>query len=143
MDILPNDERLRKVRVILFNAPCSKSGVASAIDYVLQEGTACVHDLVNGVESSKLHALVMKHRDILKHAMKFLNVRYIVYSTNSVYKSENEDTISKVIEDNRMENINKGHNPFVVSTFLPDLSEKLRTFQVNPTDEKAPFSSKC
>jgi hypothetical protein len=31
IDILPNDERFRKVRVVLCNASCSKSGVTSAI----------------------------------------------------------------------------------------------------------------
>jgi 16S rRNA C967 or C1407 C5-methylase (RsmB/RsmF family) len=141
-DILPNDERFRKVRVVLCNASCSKSGVTSAIDYVLQEGTACVHDLVNGVESNKLRGLLLHHQEIIRHAMKFFFVHYIVYVTSSVYKSENEDVIKKVIDDNHVENVSKSHsNPFLVSSFLPDLTEKLRTFKANPPEEKDPSSN--
>lgn len=146
LDILPNDDRFRKVRVVLYNASCSKSGVTSPIDYVLQEGTACVHDLVNGVESNKLRGLVLKHQEIIKHAMKFFYVHYIVYVTNSVYKSENDDVIKKVIDDNHSENVSKNHsNPFVVSSFLPDLTEKLRTFKANQTADMNPSlqASRC
>ena len=118
IDILPNDERFRKVRVVLCNASCSKSAcVTSAIDYVLQEGTACVHDLVNGVESNKLRGLLLHHQEIIRHAMKFFFVHYIVYVTSPVYKSENEDVIKKVIDDNHVENVSKSHsNPFLVSS---------------------------
>lgn len=136
IDILPNDDRFRKVRVVLYNASCSKSGVTSPIDYVLQEGTACVHDLVNIVGSNKLRGLVLKHQEIIKHAMKFVFVHYIVYVTSSVHKSENEDVIKKVIEDNHSESVSKSHsNPFLVTSFLPDLTEKLRAFKSNPDEE--------
>ena len=125
--------------MVLYNASCSKSGVTSPIDYVLQEGTSCVHDLVNGVESNKLRGLVLKHQEIIKHAMNFFYVHYIVYVTSSVYKSENEDVIKKVIEDNHSESGGKSHsNPFLVSSFLPDLTEKLRIFKANPMEEVDP-----
>ena len=138
LDILPNDERFRKVRIVQYNASCSKSGVTSAIDYVLQEGTACVHDLVNGVESNKLRGLVLKHQEIIKHAMRFFFVHYIVYVTSSIYKSENEDVIKKVIDDSHLESVHSksNSNPFIVSSFLPDLTEKLRAFKVNPTGQE-------
>jgi 16S rRNA C967 or C1407 C5-methylase (RsmB/RsmF family) len=111
---------------------------------VLQEGTSCVHDLVNGVESNKLRGLVMKHQEIVKHAMKFFFVHYIVYFTSSVYKSENEEVIKKVIDDNHSEGVNKSHfNPFLVTSFLPDLTEKLRTFKANPTEESDSSLTTC
>ena len=133
--------------MVLYNASCSKSGVTSPVDYVLQEGTACVHDLVNVVESNKLRGLVLKHQEIIKHAMKFFFVHYIVYVTSSVYKSENEDVIKKVIEDDHSESVSKSHsNPFVVTSFLPDLTEKLRAFKSNPEeggDVSLPSSRFC
>lgn len=99
---------------------------------MLQEGTACVHDLVNRVESNKLRGLVLKHQEILRHAMKFFFVHYIVYVTNSAYKSENEDVIKNVIDSSHSD---KNHsNPFLVSSFLPDLTEKLRTFSANSAE---------
>ena len=144
LEILPNDERFQKVRVVLYNASCSKSGVTSAIDYVLQEGTSCVHDLVNGVESNKLRGLVIKYQEIIRHAMKFFFVHYIVYSTSSIYKSENEDVIKKVIDDHHSEGVNKSHfNPFLVTSFLPDLTEKLRMFKANPAEEADPSLNAC
>ncbi|XP_028405684.1 putative methyltransferase NSUN7 [Dendronephthya gigantea] len=132
LDVLPNDDRFRKVRIVLYNAACSRSGVISPIDYVLQEGTACVHDLVNGVESNKLRGLVLKHQEIIKHAMKFFFVHYIVYVTNSAYKLENEDVIKNVIDSNHSDK--NTSNPFLVSSFLPDLTEKLRTFNANSAE---------
>ena len=114
---------------------CSKSGVTSPIDYVLQEGATCVHDLVNGVQSTKLRGLVMKHHEILKHAMSFRFVHYIVYSTCSVYNCENEDVIKKVIEENNSETGTKSSgNPFSVTSFLPDLTDKLRVFKATGLD---------
>lgn len=129
MDILPNDERFAKVRVILCNANCSKSGVVSPIDYVLQEGTSCVQDLANSIESNRLRALVLMHQQNISHAMKFNFVRYIVYVTSSIFKSENEEVIRKVVDANHSQHPDgKNHNPFMVTSFLPDLTAKLRRF---------------
>ena len=133
VDTLPDDERFRKVRVVLYNAHCSKSGVTSPVDYVLQEGAACVHDLVNNVQSNKLRGFVVKHQEAVKHAMKFHFVHYIVYATSSIHKSENEDVIKKVVEENTSEGVTKNSsNPFVVVSFLPDLKEKLMMHKANP-----------
>lgn len=134
VDALPNDERFRKVRVVLYNAQCSKSGVISPIDYVLQEGAACVYDLVNGIQSNKLRGLVMKHQENLKHAMMFHFVHYIVYFTSSIHNSENEDVVKDVIEEYSVENLSKNKpNPFGVASFMPDLTENLKTFKTNPS----------
>ena len=120
---------------------CSKSGVTSPTDYVLQEGATCVHDLVNGVQSTKLRGLVIKHHEILKHAMNFRFVHYIVYSTSSVHNCENEDVIKKVIAENISETGTKSSgNPFSVTSFLPDLTDKLRAFKATGLDVVNPPS---
>ena len=56
LDALPTDERLKKVRIIVVNVPCSKSGVVNPVDFVLQEGvTNSIKELARGnVDSSKV-----------------------------------------------------------------------------------------
>ena len=56
LDALPTDELLKKVRIIVVNVPCSKSGVVNPVDFVLQEGvTNSIKELARGnVDSSKV-----------------------------------------------------------------------------------------
>lgn len=59
LDALPTDERLKKVRIIVVNVPCSKSGVVNPVDFVLQEGvTNSIKELARGsIDSSKVNFL--------------------------------------------------------------------------------------
>ena len=56
LDALPTDERLKNVRIIVVNVPCSKSGVVNPVDFVLQEGIATsIKELARGkTDSSKV-----------------------------------------------------------------------------------------
>ena len=60
LDALPTDECLKKVRIIVVNVPCSKSGVVNPVDFVLQEGvTNSIKELARGnVDSSKVSCAV-------------------------------------------------------------------------------------
>ena len=69
LDALPTDERLKNVRIIVVNVPCSKSGVVNPVDFVLQEGIATsIKELARGkTDSSKVcRYLFLLYSNLLK-----------------------------------------------------------------------------
>ena len=69
LDALPTDERLKNVRIIVVNVPCSKSGVVNPVDFVLQEGIATsIKELARGnTDSSKVcRSLFLLYSKLLK-----------------------------------------------------------------------------
>ena len=66
LDALPTDERLKKVRIIVVNVPCSKSGIVNPVDFILQEGvTNSIKELARGnTDSSKVGCLFVIVSDL-------------------------------------------------------------------------------
>ncbi|XP_068570814.1 putative methyltransferase NSUN7 isoform X2 [Cebidichthys violaceus] len=95
------DKRLQKLRVILLTPKCSVSAVSNPVEFILQEkrDTDLLQDLSqSSIAQSKLEALVAQQRKDIDHALKFSKVLAVVYSTCSSYKEENEEVVSRTLE---------------------------------------------
>ncbi|XP_056239677.1 putative methyltransferase NSUN7 [Seriola aureovittata] len=95
------DKRLQKVRVILLTPKCSVSAVSNPVEFILQENgdPDLLQDLSQGsIAQSKLEALVAQQRKDIDHALKFPKVLAVVYSTCSSYPEENEEVVSRALE---------------------------------------------
>ncbi|XP_041800623.1 putative methyltransferase NSUN7 [Chelmon rostratus] len=95
------DKRLQKVRIILLTPKCSVSAVSNPVEFILQENgdTDLLQDLSQGsIAQSKLEALVAQQRKDIHHALKFPKVLAVVYSTCSSYPLENEEVVSRALE---------------------------------------------
>lgn len=126
LDVLPNDERFKKVKIIVINVSCSKSGIVNPVDFILQEGvSASIKDLAQGsLDNSKIRGLAFQHLGILKHAMKFPYLQGIVYMTRSIHEYENYDVIKKALEETREETAKQGS--FEVIQALPNMANRLK-----------------
>lgn len=127
LDALPTDERLKKVRIIVVNVPCSKSGIVNPVDFVLQEGvTSSFKELARGnADKSKVKGLAFQHLSFLRHAMKFPQAQAIVYVTRSTHESENEDVVKKAMEMNQDER-SKQTSFYELTPALPRLAQSLK-----------------
>jgi putative methyltransferase len=104
----PSDKKYSKVKVILADPSCSGSGTEhnSIIDY--QEGkdniiksecsTKLAGSYLEKEQISRLTKLAKFQIRILNHCMKFPNVKYISYSTCSIFMTENEYVVNRVLE---------------------------------------------
>ncbi|KAM4621853.1 putative methyltransferase NSUN7 [Polymixia lowei] len=96
-----DDARLQKVRVILLTPQCSVSAVSNPVDFILQENgdQNLLQDLSQGsIAQSKLEALVAQQKKDIDHALKFPKVGAVVYTTCSSYPEENEEVLSRALE---------------------------------------------
>ena len=127
LDALPTDERLKKVRIIVVNVPCSKSGIVNPVDFVLQEGvTSSIKELARGnVDTSKVKGLAFQHLSFLRHAMKFPQVQAIIYITRSTQNVENMDVVKKAMEMNQEER-SKSTSYFELTPVLPKVAQNLK-----------------
>lgn len=127
LDALPTDERFKKVRIIVVNVPCSKSGIVNPVDFVLQEGvTSSIKELARGnVDTSKVKGLAFQHLSFLRHAMKFPQVQAIIYITRSTQNVENMDVVKKAMEMNQEER-SKSTSYFELTPVLPKVSQNLK-----------------
>ncbi|XP_005444858.2 LOW QUALITY PROTEIN: putative methyltransferase NSUN7 [Falco cherrug] len=100
-EIRPTDSRLQNTKVILLLPQCSGLGVGNPIDFILNEhGDAGLlrHLFQGSVSEDKLSILAERQLNELIHAMKFNEVRAIVYCTCSVYPEENELVVEKALK---------------------------------------------
>ena len=123
---LPADERFKKVKVVVCNASCSKSGIVNPVDYVLQEGVSFAKELANKSEGGKVRSLAFEHLSSIKQAMKFSHVQMIVYCTDSVHDVENEGVVTKASEENKNEVTKSNQATF---EFFPVMYELNRSIQ--------------
>nr|XP_057919925.1 putative methyltransferase NSUN7 [Doryrhamphus excisus] len=96
------DKRLTKVRLILLTPDCSLSAVSNPLEFMLQENrdTNLLQDLCHGsVAQNKLDALIAQQRKDMDHALKFPKVSAVVYSTCSWHPEENEELVTKAVEE--------------------------------------------
>ncbi|GJJ08269.1 hypothetical protein Clacol_002479 [Clathrus columnatus] len=91
----PRDERFRGVTHILLDPSCSGSGIVNRLDYLLTSAESQEEDKVKEERLEKLAAFQLL---MIKHAMTFPNVQKIVYSTCSIYPTENEQVVAKALD---------------------------------------------
>ncbi|XP_074579760.1 25S rRNA (cytosine-C(5))-methyltransferase NSUN5 isoform X2 [Curcuma longa] len=96
LDINTRDPLFKEVRAILLDPSCSGSGIsAERLDHLLpsyekgEDAAACKSDRVKKLAAFQTKALL--------HALSFPAVERVVYSTCSVYQTENEDVIKSVL----------------------------------------------
>jgi 25S rRNA (cytosine2278-C5)-methyltransferase len=106
----PNDKKFSKIKAVLADPSCSGSGTAhnSLIDY--QDGDENIlkkecsvsisGSYIEQEQISRLKKLASFQIKILNHSMKFPNVKYVSYSTCSIFMTENEYVVNKVLEMN-------------------------------------------
>ncbi|XP_073116673.1 25S rRNA (cytosine-C(5))-methyltransferase NSUN5 isoform X2 [Elaeis guineensis] len=96
LDIDPKDPLFAKVRAILLDPSCSGSGIsAKRLDHLLPSYSKG-HD-VDTATSQRVKKLAAFQRKALAHALSFPDVERLVYSTCSIYQTENEDVIKSVL----------------------------------------------
>ncbi|EDO31651.1 predicted protein [Nematostella vectensis] len=142
LDAIPNDERFRKVKIIVVNVPCSKTGIVNPVDFVLQEGvSASIKELARGgLDNSKIRGLAFQHLGVLKHAMSFPLLQGIVYITRSIHTWENIDVVKKAMEEIR-EAGGKLDSYYDLAPALPNLAKQLEAIGVRRKGEDISLTS--
>lgn len=84
----PSDPQFSSVTHILLDPSCSGSGIVNRLDHLLE--TESENDAVREDRLAKLAAFQLM---MIKHAMRFPNVKKIVYSTCSIHATENEHVV--------------------------------------------------
>ncbi|KAF4614075.1 hypothetical protein D9613_007884 [Agrocybe pediades] len=88
----PNDPQFSAVTHILLDPSCSGSGIVNRLDYLLEAESE--DDTVKDDRLDKLAAFQLM---MIKHAMRFPNVKRIVYSTCSIHATENERVVRNAL----------------------------------------------
>jgi putative methyltransferase len=136
-NINPEDSEYKDVEYILVDPSCSGSGMTGRVETDLQ--------LFQSNESStqqdeRLQTLSYFQTKLLCHAMKFPNVKRIVYSTCSLYSQENEDVVAAALEYNNnssQDDSDRSHRRiFRVKEALPDWPHRLE-------NQNYDWASKC
>ncbi|XP_045204009.2 putative methyltransferase NSUN7 isoform X2 [Mercenaria mercenaria] len=105
LDIDTEDNKYKNVKVVLVTADCSKSGIANPIDFVVNEGEdmkILKYLSLGETDDTKLGEMIANHGKLLRQAMKLSKVQAVVYMTRSVNESENENVVSKAVEQTNM-----------------------------------------
>ncbi|TMS17702.1 Putative methyltransferase NSUN7 [Larimichthys crocea] len=142
------DKRLQKVCIILLTPKCSMSAVSNPIEFILQENgdTDLLQDLSQGsIAQSKLDALVAQQRKDIDHALKFPKVLAVVYTTCSSYPEENEEVVSRALEqananseqegDPKQHNFRLSPSPFSVLDHADGQRKTDPFFILEPSEE--------
>ncbi|KAL7395569.1 hypothetical protein ABVT39_019442 [Epinephelus coioides] len=143
-----SDKRLQRVRVILLMPKCSVSAVSNLVEFILQENgdTELLQDLSQGsIAQSKLEALVTQQRKDIDHALKFPKVLAVVYSTCSSYQEENEEVVSRALEqaktcseqegEPKQANFRLSPSPFSIPDHAEDPEKTDPFFMLEPSEQ--------
>ncbi|KDR78915.1 hypothetical protein GALMADRAFT_64214 [Galerina marginata CBS 339.88] len=84
----PHDCQFSPVTHILLDPSCSGSGIVNRLDHLLESESE--NNIANEDRLEKLAAFQLL---MIKHAMRFPNVKKIVYSTCSIHATENERVV--------------------------------------------------
>jgi putative methyltransferase len=108
----PNDSNYTNVKYILSDPSCSGSGTLNnnLVDQTNSEensfdsGICCLDIAGSSFEKQKIDRLTKLANfqiRILEHCMKFPSVEFISYSTCSIFMTENEYVVNKVLDRNK------------------------------------------
>ncbi len=100
----PNDDKYSNVEIFLADPSCSGSGTSNNISqYSDKLGTECslVLSEIEDDNIIRLKDFAKLQIDIIKHCMKFPKVKYISYSTCSVFKTEDEYVCEEILNYNK------------------------------------------
>ncbi|KAI8910806.1 S-adenosyl-L-methionine-dependent methyltransferase [Gorgonomyces haynaldii] len=88
-------KQYKNVEYILLDPSCSGSGIVGRLDHLMPQDT-----LEQETVDQRLDSLAQFQKQALLHAMKFPNVKQIVYSTCSKHIEENEMVVKHCLENN-------------------------------------------
>lgn len=89
----PND--YKDVTHILLDPSCTGSGIVNRLDYLTEQDTDTQNE-----KDERLNSLTTFQIKIIEHALKFPNLKRVVYSTCSVNDEENEHVVLKILQNN-------------------------------------------
>jgi putative methyltransferase len=116
MDFLKSDiNEYKNVKLILADPSCSGSGTLNNSLDDESMNQCCLDIAGSEIEQnniSRLKKLATFQIKILSHSMSFPSVKYISYSTCSVYMTENEYVVNKVLKTNPSFRIKKIEHNF-------------------------------
>ncbi|PIL35750.1 hypothetical protein GSI_02480 [Ganoderma sinense ZZ0214-1] len=92
LTISPDDPKYGRATHILLDPSCSGSGIVNRMDYLLDDEEG------NDGESERLNKLAAFQLKMIRHAMTFVSVQRIVYSTCSVHATENEHVVRQALK---------------------------------------------
>ncbi|PPR02599.1 hypothetical protein CVT24_002170 [Panaeolus cyanescens] len=114
LTIDPLDPKYSKATHILLDPSCSGSGIVNRLDYLVESGSSFFTSFVqlmlikrsfvplldtdDAVDEARLSKLAAFQLLMVQHAMKFPNVKRIVYSTCSVHEIEDEHVVQNALE---------------------------------------------
>ncbi|KAK7044180.1 hypothetical protein VNI00_007900 [Paramarasmius palmivorus] len=90
----PLDPDYSSVTHILLDPSCSGSGIVNRLDYLLEQA----EEEGESEQEGRLQKLASFQLMMIKHAMKFQNVKKIVYSTCSIHAIENEHVVCAALK---------------------------------------------
>lgn len=91
----PFDPKYLPVTHILLDPSCSGSGIVNRLDHLLEAEPES-----DTSQKERLDKLAAFQLLMIKHAMRFPNVKKIVYSTCSIHASENEHVVRDALSSN-------------------------------------------
>ena len=105
--INPNDKIYQNVEIFLADPSCSGSGTTNnAKDYLPDAMNKDCSIKIAGSQIEKenfkrLNDLAKLQIDIIGHCLKFPKVKFVSYSTCSIFLTENEYVVEKILENNK------------------------------------------
>ena len=109
LDIDPNEKKFSKVEYMLLDPSCSGSGIVGRMDHLTQDITLEEdEEIAVNSEEDRVASLAEFQQQVILHAMKFPNLKKIVYSTCSKHKEENEMVVQHVLAANKDFELVKG-----------------------------------
>lgn len=97
-----DDPKTDNAKILLINAPCSKSALMNPMEFLFDEGEDVrflKEYTLDANNPSRIKKCVKEEMALFKHAFRFPKVRAIVYQTYSKNSAENEQLVKTAVED--------------------------------------------
>ncbi|CAD5124670.1 DgyrCDS12930 [Dimorphilus gyrociliatus] len=125
--IAGDDIRFKHIKLVLFNAKCTKTAVANPVEFLVaeDEDMLLLKEFINSdTNPDRLGKVMWQINSDLRKCLKFPRVQGIVYLTRSNQEIENETVVKKAIDF--INTVQQKKNPFRVSPpVLPLTGEEI------------------